>query len=149
MIMLTTDRVSGAVLAIFALGVIWESRGLPLGTFREPGPAYLPVLLAVILLLVGLLLVGAGGRAAPLAAASWSEWRHAAAILCGCAFAALAFERLGYRLTVLLVLTFLLKSVEKKSWLLTVTFALGMAIGTFYLFHTILRVPLPYGPLGI
>lgn len=147
--MLTTDRISGSILAFFALGVIWESRNLPLGSFREPGPAYMPVLLALILLIFGLLIAATGGRAERLSSIGWKEWRHGAAILFGCAFAAFGIERIGYRLTVLLLLAFLVKGVEKKGWILSVTFALALAFGSFYLFHTLLRVPLPRGPFGI
>lgn len=147
--MLTTDRISGSVLALFALFVIWESQVLPLGTFRQPGPAYMPVLLALILLIFGLLIAATGGRAERLSSIGWKEWRHAAAILVVCIFAALGIERLGYRLTVLVLLTILVQGVERKGWVLSVTFALALAFGSFYLFHTLLRVPLPRGPFGI
>ena len=36
--MLTTDRVAGGALALIALVVFWESRKLPLGSLRNPGP---------------------------------------------------------------------------------------------------------------
>lgn len=147
--MLTYDRVAGTLLALFALGVIWESRALPLGTFRQPGPAYMPVLLALLLLIFGVLIAATGGRAGRLASIGWTEWAHAAAILGVCIFAALGLERLGYRLTVLILLAFLLKAVEKKGWILTAIFALVLSFGSFFLFYTILRVPLPIGPLGI
>jgi len=68
--------------------------------------------------------------------------------LAACIFAVLGMERLGYRVTVLLVLIFLVRIMEKCGWALTVSFALLVALGSFYLFHTILRVPLPQGPLG-
>lgn len=147
--MLTTDRVSGAVLVLFALGVIWESRNLPLGNFRAPGPAYVPVLLALLLLVFGLLVAATGGKSDKLSSVRWTGWRHALAILGGCVFATLGMERLGYRVTVLIVLVFLLKGVEKRSWMVTGLFALGLAFGSFSLFHTFLRVPLPLGPFGI
>lgn len=60
---MTTDRISGSAFALFALGVIWESRKLPLGTFRHPGPAYMPVLLALLLLIFGILIATTGMRA--------------------------------------------------------------------------------------
>jgi hypothetical protein len=147
--MLTTDRVSGSLLALVALGVIWESRNLPFGTLWQPGPAYMPVLLALLLLLFSVFIAATGGSSDRLATVGWKEWRHALAILFGCAFAAFAVERLGYRLTVLLLLVFLVKGVERKSWVLAVTFALALAFGSFYLFHNMLRVPLPYGPFGV
>ena len=147
--MLTTDRVAGGALVLLALVVFWESRKLPLGSFRNPGPAYMPVALAAALLLFGVLLVIVGGKAGTLASVGWSEWRHAVAIFAVCAFAAWALERLGYRPTVTLALAFLLGVVERKGIVLTVAFSLALAIGTFLLFDTLLRVPLPRGPFGL
>ena len=147
--MLTTDRAAGGALALLALVVLFESRTLPLGSLRNPGPAYMPVGLALLLLLLGLCLIVLGGRASTLAAVGWTEWRHAIAILGACAFGALAFERLGYRLTVAIILGFLLGVVERKGIVLTLVFALGLAVGTFLLFDTLLRVPLPRGPFGL
>jgi hypothetical protein len=144
-----TDRASGLLLALFAAWVIWESRGLPFGTFRQPGPAYMPVVLASILLVSAILIAAAGGGSKPLAAVGWVEWRHALAILASCAFAALALERIGYRFTVVIVLLFILKALERRGWVSSLGFALTMAFGSFYLFHTLLRVPLPLGPWGI
>ena len=145
---MTTDRVAGSALVLFSLLVIWESRVLPLGTFRQPGPAYIPILLASLLLIFGVFLTAVGGRAPTLSSIRWVESRHALAIFAACIFAALGIERLGYRLTVVLVLGFLLKVVEKRGWRVTTGLALGLAFGSFYLFHTLLRVPLPQGPLG-
>jgi hypothetical protein len=147
--MLTTDRISGSILALFALLVLWESRRLPFGTFRLPGPAFVPVLLASLLLIFGVVLTLTAGRASRLSSISWTEWRHAVAILAASIFSVLAIERLGYRLTVLLVLVFLIKAVERRGWALSIMFALTVAFGSFFLFYTILRVPLPEGPLGL
>jgi putative tricarboxylic transport membrane protein len=145
---LTTDRISGSVLVIFSLLVIWQSRLLPLGTFRQPGPAYIPVLLASLLLIFGVILVATGGRAPALSTIRWNEWRQALAIFLACILAVFGIERLGYRLTVLLMLGFLLKLVERRGWALSAILALVLAFGSFYLFHTLLRVPLPLGPMG-
>ncbi len=145
---MTTDRVSAGVLVLFSLFVIWESRQLPLGTFRQPGPAYVPILLAALLLIFAVILILTASRAPSLSSIRWSEWRHALAILLTCVFAVFAIERLGYRLTVLLALIFLVKGVEKRGWVPSLAFAFGLAFGSFYLFYTVLRVPLPQGPFG-
>jgi hypothetical protein len=72
---MTTDRVSGGVLVLFALLVIWESRHLPLGTFRQPGPAYVPILLALLLLMFAVSLMLTSGGAPLLSSVPWTEWR--------------------------------------------------------------------------
>jgi len=147
--MLTIDRIAGATLSLFAAWVIWESRKLPLGTLRQPGPSFFPLLLALLLLLFGLAIAATGGRAERLRSLRLTELPHAAGILAACIFSALSLERLGYRPTVFLVLFFLLKVVEKKSWPITALFALAVSFGSFYLFYTLLRVPLPIGPWGM
>jgi putative tricarboxylic transport membrane protein len=147
--MLTTDRVAGAALTLLALGVLWESRKLPLGSLSRPGPAFMPVVLAVVLLAFGLALAATGGGAVKLAAVRWSEWRHVVAIFAVCAFAALALERLGYRATVAVALAFMLGVVEKRGVVFTVAFVVALAMGSFLLFDTLLRVPLPRGPFGL
>jgi putative tricarboxylic transport membrane protein len=147
--MLTVDRVAGAALALFALFVLWESRALPLGSLANPGPAYMPVALATLLLLGGLAIALLGRHTPPIASLAFGEWRHAVAIFIACAFAALALERLGYRLTILLALLFLLGVVERKRPATALIFAAVFAAGTFFLFDTLLRVPLPRGPFGI
>jgi hypothetical protein len=145
---MTTDRLSAGVLALFALFVIFESRQLPLGTFRHPGPAYVPVLLASLLLLFAVLILLTAGRAPKLSSLRWTEWRHALAIFAACIFSVFAIERLGYRLSMFLMLGFLVKFVEKRSWISTLIFAFSLSFGSYFLFYTLLRVPLPQGPLG-
>ncbi len=148
--MLTTDRVAGGVLVLVGLFVMEESwrLRLPLGSLHNPGPAYLPVVLALLVLVFGAAVFVMGARAARLGGVGWGEWRHAVAIFGACAFAALALERLGYRLTVAVLLVFLIGVVERKGPVLTVAVALGLALGSFYLFNTLLLVPLPRGPFG-
>jgi hypothetical protein len=146
---LTTDRVAGAALVLVALVTLAESRGLPLGTLRNPGPAYVPVLLAVGLLVLGGLIAATGGHAARVGDVGWSDLPHALWIVGVCAFAAWGLERLGYRLTVTASLLALLGLVERKRPVVTVAVAIGLAFGSFFLFATLLRTPLPRGPFGL
>ena len=147
--MLTTDRVAGGALVLVGAIALWQSLQLPLGSLRQPGPAYMPALLAVLLMLFGIAVAALGGATGAFSAVAWTEWRHALAIFGACAFAAVALERLGYRLTMGLVLAFMLGVVERKHPLLTVALAVAVAGGSFFLFNTVLRVPLPRGPLGL
>ena len=147
--MLTTDRVAGGALVLVGAIALWQSLQLPLGSLRQPGPAYMPALLAVLLMLFGIAVAALGGATGRFSAVAWPEWRHALAIFGACAFAAVALERLGYRLTTGLVLAFLLGVVERKHPLVTIALAVGVAGGSFFLFNTLLRVPLPRGPLGL
>jgi hypothetical protein len=148
---MTIDRVGGVVLALLALFLIeetWRLR-LPMGNLQNPGPAYMPVLLALLLFGFAVLIVALGARTERVAAVGWQEWRHAVAILLVCAFMAVALERLGYRLTIFVALAFLLGVVERCRVVTTAVFSVAFSAASFYLFATVLRVPLPRGPWGL
>jgi Tripartite tricarboxylate transporter TctB family len=147
----TTDRVAGSALALLALVVVeecWRGR-LPFGTLATPGPAYVPILLAVVPFASGILIVALGRGAMGVGAAGWSEWRHTLAIVGTCAFVALAIDVLGYRITMVLACAFLIGVVERRHPVTAALVAIGLATGTYYLFDTLLRVQLPRGPFGI
>jgi putative tricarboxylic transport membrane protein len=145
---MTIDRVSGSALLLLGLFVVWEGRVLPLGTHGQPGPGYLPLLLAILLVLLGGLLVLRGGGAPPLRTVDWSEAPHAVAILACTVFATALLESLGYRVTMIIILGFLLGVVERLRPWLVATLTLGLSLGTFWLFDSFLRVPLPRGGWG-
>lgn len=144
----TVDRVSGIALILLALGVTWEAHKLPLGTLHNPGPGYMPTLLALVLGGLGIVIVVSGGNSPAFRSLGWGEGKHALAILGACAFAALALERIGYRLTTLLILLFVLGVVERKRPLAVTALSLGLSLGSFYVFYNLLRVQLPRSPWG-
>ena len=70
---MTTGRVGGVALALLAVTVLeecWRTR-LPLGSLANPGPAYMPVLLALALLGSGVLVALLDREPAALSAAGW------------------------------------------------------------------------------
>ncbi len=142
------DHIAGLVLFCFALAIAWEAHKLPLGSLHEPGPGYMPMALAIVLGLLGLLVTLRGGQSPLLQSLHWPEIGHAGKILLACSFAALALERLGYRLTVIILLVFLLGVIERQRPVIVTVVALGFSLGTFFLFADLLKVPLPRGPWG-
>ncbi len=145
---LTADRVAGFGLVALALGIAWESARLPIGSVTDPGPGFLPLALAIALAVFGLVVALLDRDSRLWRELAWPEARRAAAILGACAFAALALEPLGYRLTTLLIVGFLLGVMERRHWLAVAVAAVVLSLGTHYLFATLLRVPLPRGPWG-
>lgn len=146
---LRTDQISGLALLALALFVAWENRVYPLGTLVEPGPGYLPLGLAVFLGVTGLA-IALGGRGSPrFAETRWPELTRAIVILVACGFAAIALERLGYRLTMAALLVFFLGVVERKKPVVVAAVAIGFSLISYLVFATWLRVPLPLGPGGI
>ena len=146
--MRSMDRISGTVLLFFSLLVAWESRALPLGSLHNPGPGYMPTLLAFVLAALSVLIIIFGRSSPPFASLQWGEGKHALAILAACAFAALTLERIGFRLTMVLLLVFLLGAVERLKPFLVLSVAVGLSLGSFWFFNGFLKVPLPLSPLG-
>lgn len=145
---MTIDRISGVCLFFVGLFVIYERRVLPLGTHSHPGPGYFPLLLAILLLILGGLLVIRRSSSVRFRSLKWQEARHAAAILGCCIFAALGLERIGYRITILLMLGFLFGVVERLRLWQVVALTILLSFGSFWVFNDLLRVPLPRGSLG-
>jgi hypothetical protein len=145
---MTIDRLSGAFLVLVGLFVVWERRVLPLGTAYRPGPGYFPLLLAILLIIFGAILIIRGKGTPSIRSVSWPEAPHAIAILGCCIFTTLFMETIGYRLTLLLVMGFLFGVMERIKLWLTLLLTFGFSFGTFWLFDTLLRVPLPRGGWG-
>jgi len=145
---LRSDQVSGLVLLLVAVFVGWENRSYPLGTLQEPGPGYVPLLLAIFLGMMGLLVALRGTRALSMRNLKWPEFPRAVVILLACAVAAYALERLGYRITIFAFLVFFLGVVERKKWYTTLILSAAFALLSYFLFDTLLKVQLPAGPWG-
>jgi len=146
---LRSDQFSGLMLLALALYIGWQNRVYPVGTLSEPGPGYLPLLLAIFLGALGLLIALWGGKSAPLTAVKWTEATRAVVILVACGVATLALERIGYRLTVIALLVVLLGVLERKPPLAVALVALGFSFASYYVIGDLLRVPLPRSPWGL
>jgi hypothetical protein len=142
------DRISGIVLFMLAIYVVIETRALPFGSNSNPGPGYLPVLLASFMAVLSLILIIRGKLSPPWKSIQWTEKFHAWAIIGCCFFAAFFIEWLGYRITMILVLGFLFGVLEKMKIGWVTALAVALSFGSFWVFDTLLMVPLPRGGLG-
>jgi Tripartite tricarboxylate transporter TctB family len=152
------QRLGALALAATGLFFIWRGlAGLPLGTIDNPGPAAMPLALAALLVVFALWsLADAGsGLLDPAAADDASETaadggvRHAILVIAALLAAALALDRLGYRLTVLCLLLFFLALVERKPIIAALLMSAALSFGSHALFVHVLKIPLPSGPMGI
>jgi hypothetical protein len=145
---LRSDQVSGLMLLALALYVWWMNRVYPVGSLSEPGPGYVPLLLAIFMGAMGLLVALSGSKSIPLAALEWTEAKRAFALLIACGVAAYALERVGYRITMAALLIFFLGVMERRKPMMVATVGVGFSLLTFYVFARLLRVPLPVSPWG-
>ncbi|MDP1536222.1 MAG: tripartite tricarboxylate transporter TctB family protein [Burkholderiales bacterium] len=145
---LKSDQVSGLILLGLAFYIGWLNREFPVGSLSDPGPGYVPLLLAIGLGGIGLLIALLGGRSELLRSIHWPEAGRAAVILIACTIATLALERIGYRLSIAAFLVFFIGVVERKKPLTVVLVAAGFSLLSFFIIADLLHVPLPRGPWG-
>ena len=145
----SSDRIAGTILVTIAIFAIWQNSTLPLGSLSEPGAGSVPLILALLLGIAGMLIATLGGSARTVSELGWSEDPRAIAILIAAGFAIFAFESLGYRLTITALLVFLIGIVERRNPLVVLAVSIGFAVISYWLFNTLLLVQLPRGPWGI
>jgi hypothetical protein len=146
--MLKSDHISGAALSLLAVLVFWQARNLPFGTLAAPGPGYWPVLLAAALIAAGIAIMLFGGEASEPGKGEWGGVRKVLAVLACCGFVAVAMEPLGYRVTMLAAVIFLMGAVERQRPFVVTPMAFALSFGSFSLIDQYLRVPLPRGFWG-
>jgi len=143
-----SDQFSGLMLLALALYVGWQNRAYPIGSLQEPGPGYVPLLLAVFMGATGVLIALWGGKSAPMAAIRWPEAWRALVIMLACVVGSFALERLGYRITIVAFLIFFLGVVERRRPLPVLLVSVGFSVISFYVIGDLLHVPLPRSPWG-
>ena len=146
---LRSDVVAGVVLMVIALLVGWQNRAYPIGNLAEPGPGYMPLMIACALGVFGLLIALRAGASPLINTLDWSEGKRGIVMLIACAAAVFALERIGYRLSMIALLVFMLGVVERKRAVPTLLVAFGFAFLSYYLFASLLKVQLPRGPWGL
>jgi hypothetical protein len=83
-----------------------------------------------------------------LAELDWSDLAHAGPVVVITALATTLYTRLGFVITMVLLLSVLLVLVERRPVLRAAGFSVVAALLAFGLFGKLLKAPLPSGPLG-
>jgi len=145
------DLISGIFwLVVGLLFTIWSTR-YNIGNMIRPGPGLLPLGLGVLLIFLSLILLLGQAKKSLLdkqkvaffsTPGGWKKVAYAVLIL---VLAAFSFEKLGYLLTVFLLIVFLMLGAEFKSWKRIFLVAFFTALGVYLVFVLLLEQPLPRG----
>jgi putative tricarboxylic transport membrane protein len=118
-----------------------------------PGPGFFPFWLSLVGLALTLAILVETLRSPDTSEASIWPDRHAAlqggTVLIALVLGAALFEPLGFRLTMLAFIAFLLWTLGARSPAGIAIVALAGSFGVFHVFLYWLKVPLPVGALGI
>ncbi len=149
--MMSRDRIAAVVLLVFGLGGVLETRRLTIGDAGHPGPGFFPFWLAVGLSMVALALLLARRPAAPPpAVVPGRRVRRDRVVLALAASTLYAFalQPLGFVLSTLLFLLFMLSAIEPRRWASSIAIATATSAACHLLFKVWLDVQLPAGPWG-
>jgi hypothetical protein len=143
---LRRDHVAGGAVVAAGLLVFAASGDLPFGTLASPGAGMMPKLVLTLLIGFGLLLVIRSGESPPLASIAWGDFPHAATVIVASALATALYTVIGFVLSMTLLLFVLLYLIERRNVAYAALISIGVTIGSYYLFNTLLKSPLPPMP---
>jgi putative tricarboxylic transport membrane protein len=144
------NRISNIFLLGFAVLIFSLSLKLGFGTFRNPGPGFVPFLTSVLLLSLSLIVFikemrGATEEGEKVAFITWGNLTKPVYLTLALIGYALLFLMLGYLVSTFLLMLAMSIICEPKKWGVKIVTAAIIAGLSFLLFAVWLRVPLPKG----
>lgn len=144
---LRTDHVAGGALIALGIAVFVIGTDLPFGDVSAPGAGMMPKLMAGLLIAFSLLVMAAGGDSPPVTAIDWSDRGHAALLVFITGIAVALYQRLGFLITMSLLVFSLLVVVERRKVLPAASYAVALTVFAYWLFGIALKAPLERGLL--
>jgi putative tricarboxylic transport membrane protein len=147
------DLVSALLFICLAVYVCWQSFAMGFGGWTKPGAGVFPFLsglglgvVTIIMLLKSRFAKDAAETKPGKKAIPWKPFLITFGCLTGYI---LLIDTLGFTPTTFLFIGILLRTVGKRTWALSGSLGLGIALGAYLLFGFILQSQLPKGPFGI
>jgi hypothetical protein len=147
-IVLRADHIAGAFFVAAGLAVIALSGDLPTGQLSMPGAGFLPGIVAVLIIVLGASLFLRAHESPAFASIAWDDGPHAGKVILITAAAVALYVKLGFIVTMVLMMATLMIVIERKDIARVLAYSLAIAGGTYVVFVYVLRSPLPTGILG-
>ena len=141
------DHVAGCAFIAFGILVFVLGWDLPFGRISEPGAGMLPKFLAGMMMALAAVIMISGSQGETLADIPWSDWSHAAQVLIIAGASTWLYSRLGFLVTMPLLIFSLLVLVERRNLLAAAVYAIGLTLFCYWLFAIALNAPLERGSL--
>jgi putative tricarboxylic transport membrane protein len=152
-------RTSETIISLFLITVgflfcLFSFR-LGMGKINDPGPGLIPFVSGFILIILSLATILFEGKSRKKTESETTtpkgfgvESIRPASVLISLLIYALVLETLGFILSTFLLLTFLFKMSEKRTWKASLLVSIITTISTYILFCYLLDVELPLGLFG-
>jgi putative tricarboxylic transport membrane protein len=145
----SSDRISGIFFLLFSGYVCMKSLQMGLGGWHRPGPGFLPFWSGVALGILAVILLTQSLRQDKASAADEpkekTNLKPITLVLISLVGYIILLEPLGFVITTVIFVGFLLKTIEKKGWILTIWVSLVVALSSYVVFEVLLGAELPKG----
>ena len=139
----------GLALGVF---VVWSGLKLKLGTINDPGSGYVLFYTGILMCIFAVtIIVAAVTEGGPTFGSRWKDARWTKPLLviaCLTAFA-FALDTIGFLLSAIPLMLFLLRAIDPVRWSLAIPIALFAPLGVWWVLKRLLLIQLPSGVLGI
>lgn len=140
----------GVVILLFASGVFWQSLQFEYYTEKGPGPGFFPLWLSGGLALFSIIYIGTSikNEVIPISdiIPKGKDLGNILTLLIGTVIFLLIINYVGFVLASSLLLFSVLRRFYK--WYVGIGISIGVSVCLFYIFHTLLGIPLPVNLLG-
>ena len=140
---LRADHVAGAAFVIFGAAIIALSGDLPVGQLSMPGSGFLPMIVASLTIIFGLILILRAKESGPFSELGWGDGKHALMVTAITAVAIGLYEHLGFTITMLLMMVTLLIAIERRNPIRAGIYSIAIVLFTYVSFVYGLKTPLP------
>jgi hypothetical protein len=145
---LRSDHVAGGAFVVFGLVILALSGDLPTGQLSMPGSGFLPKIVAVLTIVLGLVLMARAKESPLYGDISWSDGKHAAMVTAITAAAVALYTWLGFVITMAAMMVAALVLIERRKPLAALGYSLAVVLVTYLAFEYLLKTPLPESPLS-
>jgi putative tricarboxylic transport membrane protein len=148
------DQMSSLVWLVFAIYICIESNRLSFGSFHNPGPGFLPLLVGIFLGIFSIIVflqasLSGKSQESNLSWYSKEKWKKLIWVLVALFAYAVCLEILGFLISTFLLLVFLfLSGMEPKRWGVAIGGSAIASVSSYAVFELWLRTQLPRGILG-
>jgi Tripartite tricarboxylate transporter TctB family len=144
---LRADHAAGIFFILLGVLVFALSGDLPFGTISSPGAGMMPKLMAGLMIAFAVAIFATGHGSQRLSEIDWSDRWHALLVALITAAGVYAYQRLGFLLTMTLLVFTLLVVVERRNALIAAAYSIGLTVFAYWLFGKALKAPLERGIL--
>jgi len=139
------DHIAGGFFVALGIVVFILGWDLPFGRITSPGAGMLPKVLAGLMIAFGLLVAVSSTMTERFDEIPWSDFGHAALVIVIAALATFLYSRIGFLLTMPLLVFALLVVVERRNLVMAAVFSISLTLFAYWLFAIMLRAPIETG----